>query len=308
LWLKIEIDYRGSAFRDAVDYTGTTLKYIWRKRAGARWLRAHGENLVARFGGSLAAIERPLAKYLTLEISCKTERDARGLVRELGGAAERLRQDWLQHFAKQARAKPLRIGSRLVILRAPKKEAVRSRASQARQLVIPAEAAFGTGDHATTALCLRLLERITRSCPRGWAMLDAGTGSGILAIAGSYFGASRVLAIDHDPLACATAKRNARANHLRNITFVTGDVLKQELVGKFAIITANLFSEILIQGLPIWSRHLAPGGHLILSGILRNQELTVLRALRRHGFTIRENRRRGKWIALLAEPGEQKGS
>jgi ribosomal protein L11 methyltransferase len=89
---------------------------------------------------------------------------------------------------------------------------------------------------------------------------------------------------------------------------VTGDVLKQKLFGKFAIITANLFSEILIQGLPIWSRHLAPGGHLILSGILRNQELTVLRALRRHGFTIRENRRRGKWIALLAEPGEQKGS
>ncbi|MEY2556968.1 MAG: ribosomal protein methyltransferase [Verrucomicrobiota bacterium] len=271
-------------------------------------MRAHGENLVARFGGSLAVIERPLGKYLTLEISCKTERDARGLVREFGGAAERLRQDWLQHFAKQARAKPLRIGSRLVILRTPKKEVTSSAVHQARALVIPAEAAFGTGDHATTALCLRLLERITLSCPRGWAMLDAGTGSGILAIAGSYFGASRVLAIDNDPIACATAKRNARANHLRNITFVTADVLKQKLVGKFAIITANLFSEILIQGLPLWSRHLALGGHLILSGILRNQELTVLRALRRHGFTIRENRRRGKWIALLAAPGEQKGS
>ena len=60
-------------------------------------------------------------------------------------------------------------------------------------------------------------------------MLDAGTGSGILAIAGDYFGAERVLAIDNDPLACATAKRNARANGARNIEFRTGDILKQKL-------------------------------------------------------------------------------
>ena len=137
-------------------------------------------------------------------------------------------------------------------------------------------------------------------------MLDAGTGSGILAIAGSYFGAGRVLAIDNDPLACATAKRNARANGVRNIEFSTGDILKQKLTGKFDIITANLFSEILIEALPIWSRHLAPGGHLILSGILRSQERAVVRALRRHSLCVLEIRRRGKWIALLAQPTEIK--
>ena len=173
-------------------------------------------------------------------------------------------------------------------------------ANHARPLVIPAEAAFGTGEHATTAMCLRLLERITRHFQPGWMMLDAGTGSGILAIAGSYFGARRVLAIDNDPLACATAKRNARANGVRNIEFSTGDILKQKLTGKFEIITANLFSEILIEALPIWSRHLAPGGHLIFSGILRSQESAVVRAMRRNSFTALEIRRRGKWIALLA--------
>ena len=220
----------------------------------------------------------------------------------LAAASSDCGRDWLQHFARQARAKPLRIGSRLVILRAPEKEAAPSQANHARPLVIPAEAAFGTGEHATTAMCLRLLERITRQFQPGWTMLDAGTGSGILAIAGSYFGARRVLAIDNDPLACATAKRNARANGVRNIEFSTGDILKQKLTGKFDIITANLFSEILIEALPIWSRHLAPGGHLILSGILRSQESAVVRALRRHSFTVgspsRKSVARGKWIAL----------
>lgn len=234
-----------------------------------------------------------------LEISCRTETQARELLREFGGRVEKLPRDWLQRFAKQTQGKPLRIGSRLVILRTPETEAAPVQPNQACALVIPAEAAFGTGEHATTAMCLRLLEQTTRQFQPGWTMLDAGTGSGILAIAGSYLGAGRVLAIDNDPLACAIAKRNARANAVRKIEFSTGDILKQKLPGKFEIITANLFSEIAIAALPIWSRLLAPGGHLILSGILRSQETTVVRALRQHGFTASEIRRRGKWTALL---------
>jgi ribosomal protein L11 methyltransferase len=151
-------------------------------------------------------------------------------------------------------------------------------------------------------MCLRLLERLTRRLAPGWRMLDAGAGSGILALAGICFGAGKVCAIDNDPLACTTAMRNARANRLRNIEFATGDILKQKLTGRFDIITANLFSEIVIEALPVWSRHLAAGGHLILSGILRSQESDVVRALHRHSLAIAEIRRRGKWIALLAHP------
>jgi ribosomal protein L11 methyltransferase len=275
--------------------------HLWRKRVGTRWWRLRCENLTERFRDSLAVIERPGAKRVTLEISCETERDVRELVREFGGSIERLRRDWLQHFARQTRSKPLRIGSRLLILREPEKEAAPAQAKRARPLIIPAEAAFGTGEHATTALCLLLLERITRQFQPGWTMLDAGTGSGILAIAGSYFGARRVLAIDNDPLACVTAKRNARVNSVRNIEFSTRNILKQKLTGKFEIITANLFSEILIEASRIWARHLAPGGHLIFSGILRSQESAVVRALRRHSLTVSEIRRRGKWIALLVQ-------
>jgi len=270
--------------------------YIWRKRPGARWLRDRNEELTLRFGSTLALVERPGSERVLLEISCRKREQARELLREFGGSVEKLPSDWLQYSVKRNRSKPLRIGSRLVITSSPARKDVSKLA-----LVIPAEAAFGTGDHATTAMCLRLLERITRDLPLGWSMLDAGTGSGILAIAGSYFGAGRVLALDNDSLACATARRNAIVNGVSNIEFLTGDILKRKLTGKFDIITANLYSDILIAALPVWGRNLAPGGYLILSGILRSQETMVVRALRQHGFSASEIRRRGKWIAVHAQ-------
>ena len=158
----------------------------------------------------------------------------------------------------------------------------------------------GTGDHATTAMCLRMLERVTRALSPGWSMLDAGTGSGILAIAGSRFGAGRVVAIDNDPLASSVAQRNARANRASNIEFRTGDVLKQKPAAKFDVITANLFSDLLIAALPIFLPRLAARGCLILSGVLRSQERSLLTALRRNGCDAVEIKRRGKWVAVLA--------
>jgi ribosomal protein L11 methyltransferase len=87
---------------------------------------------------------------------------------------------------------------------------------------------------------------------------------------------------------------------VRNIEFRTGDVLKSRFAGKFDIITANLFSEVLIAALPIWSRQLAADGSLILSGILRSQERALVMAMARNGWRAREIKRRGKWIAVLA--------
>jgi ribosomal protein L11 methyltransferase len=251
--------------------------------------------MTRRFGGALAIAERPGSERALVEIFCRTKKRATDVILEFGGSVEKLRPDWLQHFAKQGRTKPLRIGSRLAVLSAAARQNL-----AARTLIIPAEAAFGTGHHATTAMCLRLLERLTRRFAPGWSMLDAGTGSGILAIAGDHFGAKRVLAIDDDPLACATATRNARANGAHNVEITRGDILKQKLTGKYDLITANLFSEILIRALPIWTRHLAADGHLIISGILRSQEKAVVATLRANGCLPQEIRRRGKWIALLA--------
>jgi ribosomal protein L11 methyltransferase len=272
--------------------------HIWRKRVTRDWLRRRSEDFTERFGAALAIVEQPGKRQALIEVSCASRKGALDLVREFGGRAEKLPRNWLQHFARRSQTNPLRIGSRLIVLRSP---AQKPPNGHVRTIIIPAEAAFGTGEHATTAMCLRFLERGTRERSPGWSMLDAGTGSGILAIAARCLGAARVLAIDSDPRACAIAKRNARVNGVRNIEFRTSDVLKLKLKlkEKFEVITANLFSELLIKALPGLVRHLAPGGLLILSGILRSQERAVIHALRTDGFAIAETRRRGKWIALL---------
>jgi ribosomal protein L11 methyltransferase len=265
--------------------------YIWRKRATNDWLKRQSDQLERRFGDRLAIIDRPGKSRALVEVCCDTRTEALQLQREFGGAIEKLGADWLSEYTTRTRVTPLRIGSRLVV----------SRTSDGpRTIVIPAEAAFGTGEHATTAMCLRMLERITRNRPTGWRLLDAGTGSGILAIAAARFGAKRVVAIDNDPMACSVARRNAKANGAKNIEFRTGDVLRQRFRGKFDIITANLYSEILIAALPGWTRLLANDGALILSGILRSQERAVVTALRQHKFAVQDTKRRGKWVAFVA--------
>jgi ribosomal protein L11 methyltransferase len=268
--------------------------YIWRKQATSDWVRTNADELLARLGSAIAIIEQPGKARALVEVSCETRIEAKQLEGEFGGRVEKLRADWLQQFARKSRAKPLRVGSRLVVSRSAE-----SKSKAARTIVIPAETAFGTGDHATTAMSLRMLERITRKRAGDWSLLDAGTGSGILAIAGSCFGANRIVAIDNDPIAVSTAQRNARRNRTPNIEFRIGDVLKQKIGGKFDVITANLFSEILIAALPIWSRRLANDGRLILSGVLRSQERTLVTALDRNGFRAEEIKRRGRWIAIL---------
>ena len=268
--------------------------YIWRKHATQRWLERH-QIALEPLGPALALIARPGKASTLIEVSTRSHRDAVEIQRRFGGAIEKLPADWFKRFAKQTHAEPLRIGSRLMVLRTKDR-----RRRKADVISIPAEAAFGTGEHATTAMCLRMLERVTRNWPPGWTMLDAGTGTGILALAAAKFGAKKIVAVDTDPRACAIARRNARANDVRNIEFRVGDVLQAKLPGSFDAIAANLFSEVLIRALPRWKRKLSSAGRLIFSGILRSQERIVRTALRKNGFEPEEIKRWGKWIAMLA--------
>ena len=180
-------------------------------------------------------------------------------------------------------------------------------------IVIPAGAAFGTGAHATTAMSLRLLERVMKSGRDGspsrpsnssdaaekrpcHLVVDLGTGSGILALAAKLLGAKRVLGLDNDPMAISTAKGNARRNKIDNVTFRLTDVRRWKPSRKIDIVTANLFSESLIEILPRLKR----ARWLILSGILREQERDLVRALKRNKINLLEVRRRGKWVAVFA--------
>ena len=272
--------------------------YLWRKIAEPRWLGAHKNILQARSCGRLAIISKPGRKRRQLEIACTSRNDSRKLVEEFGGRTEKLPRNWLQRFARLHQSKPIKVGKRLVI--AGKVDFQTQKAfvlNKPRLLVIPASAAFGTGEHATTAMSLRLLERLTREWKNSWSLADLGTGSGILALAAKRFGAGRLVGIDIDPKAIFVAKANARLNKIDNVDFKLGDLRKWKSWAGRDIVAANLYSVLLIEILPKLKR----SNWLILSGVLRMHENKFFHALRRNKIEIVKVNRRGKWIAVLAK-------
>ncbi len=230
---------------------------------------------------------------MQVEAACQSSKDLRALTKEFGGRIDRLPTNWLERFARKQTARRLKIGKRLIIVRSPGK---REAGSFPYSLLIPAGGAFGTGEHATTAMSLRLLEQTTRAWKAGWSMADLGTGTGILALAGKRLGAGRIIAIDDDPIAISTAKKNARSNRIDNVQFRVADVRAWKLPPRTDMVTANLFSELLMEILPA----LTKGRWLILSGVLREQEREFVRALKRNRINTVAVRRRGKWLAILA--------
>jgi ribosomal protein L11 methyltransferase len=270
---------------------------LWQKQASADWLAANELRLDQVARGGVAVISRPGKTRSLVQVTCRHRAQAEKLISEFGGVAWPLPRNWPKMAQSQRAHAPIRIGRRLEIVSEPKRA---RKAGGKRQLVIPAAGAFGTGEHATTALSLRLLEETTRSLSPGWGLLDVGTGTGILALAARCLGAGEVFGVDNDPRAVAHARQNARLNQISQARFLARDILFWKPTTRYDIVTANLFSELLIAALPIFRRALRRRGRFIVSGILREQAESVVRALHRAGFHLEKQRRRGKWIALLA--------
>jgi ribosomal protein L11 methyltransferase len=212
-----------------------------------------------------------------------------------------LSRNWLKRLAR-GDPKTIKIGNRLMISSVGGKLVSRlSRHKGPSHIVIPASLAFGTGEHATTAMSLRFLEQLTRCWNPGWLLVDLGSGSGILALAAKCFGAGRVIGIDNDPAAISVAKSNARLNKIRGAAFQLCNVHKWNPVPQTDVITANLYSDLLIEILP----KLSGGAWLILSGILRSQQDELLYALQRNGVDVFSIKHRGKWVAVLASRGKR---
>jgi ribosomal protein L11 methyltransferase len=288
------------------------------------WVEAHEDALQAKASGKLVIVRRPGRKRLELEIVCRSRSDSSALLKEFGGRIEALPRNWLERFAR-ADAKPIKIGKRLMVVRSinelqrcsvhrpqrssrhrARPDALRTAQSAADEikpalLVIPASLAFGTGEHATTAMSLRFLEQLTRRWNPGWSLVDLGTGSGILALAAKCFGAGQVVGIDNDPAAISVAKSNARLNKIRGASFELCDVHKWNPAQKSDVITANLYSDLLIEVLP----KLRGGAWLILSGILRSQQDELVHALQRNQLDVISMKHRGKWVAILARRGKR---
>ncbi|WP_421857870.1 50S ribosomal protein L11 methyltransferase [Oricola sp.] len=168
-------------------------------------------------------------------------------------------------------------------------------------LEIEAGQAFGTGHHGTTAGCLEMFERIAAASPPRNA-LDLGTGTGVLAIAIARLCRCPVLATDIDPIATVVAQTNARQNgasayvRFETATGFSHRAFAEE--GPFDLVVANILARPLMRMAPQIATHLAPGGSVILSGILESQRWMVLAAFRNAGLYHRRTLQRGEWIAM----------
>ena len=205
-------------------------------------------------------------------------------------------EEWKRHFV------PLRAGRLLV--RPPWDETASESGGPA--IAIDPGRAFGTGQHATTRLCLEAIDRLVRP---GDAVLDVGAGSGILAIAAVRLGASRALALDTDPEAVAAARANAARNGLAarvearegslGAAWPSGEARGGPRAA-FDLVAANISSSAVAALLPDVAAALRPGGRLIASGFLREAAPHVEAAARAAGLVSVRASHDGEWAAIEA--------
>jgi ribosomal protein L11 methyltransferase len=282
--------------------------HVWSKLSSARWADAWEERFHALEDTRLVITSFPGRPTVRVELYCRTRRQAEAVQREFGGTVRRLAADWAAPAS--APTPPVVIRRHFVITagRDPDGRAALERRYPGRHVLsVPAELAFGTGDHATTATCLRILCDLhdRGALAPGFRCLDLGCGTGVLAIAAQRLGASHCHGIDYDPAAVRVARSNAATNRCprRAVTFARADALAWDPAGRYDLVFANLFSDVLARLFPNLRRALAPGSHLVVSGMLNEQAPACLAAARAAGLQSTETRRRGKWTtALLRRP------
>jgi ribosomal protein L11 methyltransferase len=273
-------------------------RYTWRKLGAAKWEDAWVERL-RWISDRLAITSLAGAKTIRMEAYELTKSQADQLRQGFGGVIAVQKK---QRAVSEPLRAPIRVRDKLIVAASAKERAELAKTAPGRKvLVIPAGMAFGTGDHATTAACLRFLADVSEELgSRPWEMLDLGCGSGILALAASMLGARRALAGDFDPDAVRTAKENVRANAIAGVTVKKLDVSVWQPSRTWDVVVANLYSGLLIETAPRIAAACANGGRFVFSGILRTQEAEVLPVLKKAGFDIQRVVRKGKWVAGLA--------
>jgi ribosomal protein L11 methyltransferase len=233
-------------------------------------------------------------------------------------------ESWKEHFH------PVRVGQRFVI-----KPSWRDYSPIGDDLVLEIDPglAFGSGLHPTTQLCLEILEEMPLA---GKSLFDVGTGSGVLALAALKLGIARVRAVDIDEIAVRVAQenfeRNGFAHPLPDPPPAEGEgaftdpstapfgvseegyrlpstVLVETAIGSAAenggrqweIVVANILANVLVKLMPDLAAALAPGGQLILSGLLAEQEAGVTGAAAAHGLSLVDRRSQEDWVTLVVK-------
>jgi ribosomal protein L11 methyltransferase len=193
---------------------------------------------------------------------------------------------WKQYF------RPVRVSRRLTVVPAWEPYVP---AEGERVLRIDPGMAFGTGTHATTAMCLRLLDQWMHG---GEIVYDVGCGSGILAIAAAKLGAHRVVALDVDPVAVAVAKDNVAVAGTGSVIEVRHNDLLAGVTEKANLIVATILPDVILRLAPDAARLLLDGGVFVVSGIIPEKETTVAGRLAACGLTMVNRLQEDQWVAL----------
>ena len=273
---------------------------VWRKISSEKWLDSWQERLAFLGWERLVSTQIASSRRVRLEIFDITANESALLLKRFGGEIRDLNRstaDWVRSVVLK---KPISIRGRLHIVN---DEPIPGAVCDSNTIYIPANLAFGTGEHATTAGCLRLLTDIAPKTG-DWEFLDAGTGTGILAIAALRLGAKRVLAFDLDATAIRVAKTNAHLNKADGVKWFRADVLKYSPEGSFDLIAANLYGELLRKAAARLWLAIKPRGRLIISGLMRDQVERVIEKIHELRGQIETTRTRGKWVTMLAQRTE----
>jgi ribosomal protein L11 methyltransferase len=201
-------------------------------------------------------------------------------------------QDWLAEWKKGY--EPIAIGQRLLICPSWRRDQVKD--SGRIVVEIDPGMAFGTGTHETTRGCLEMLEKYWQ----GGALLDAGTGTGILAIAAiKLHPGSRVVGFDVDPEAIEVAMENAAINGVADDIEIEVNKLSSFHDQDFDMVMANLTSDVIITLAADFAQVIKPGGVLIVSGILLEQGDELKSAFEKRGFKVIEEKPDGEWVTFV---------
>ncbi len=204
------------------------------------------------------------------------------------------REDWAESWKRHF--KPIEIGDALLVKPSWSKKLPRKKQAV---VVLDPGLSFGTGQHPTTAFCLREMVGNRKKRPR-WSFLDMGTGSGILAIAAVKLGFSPVCAFDFDPEAVRIARANARVNGVhKKLRIIRKNVTKLPVhaAKQYDLICANLISPLLISGRRRIVAQLKCDGTLVLAGILKSEFSQVQKAFAELGLKLAGRKVEGEWCS-----------
>ncbi len=227
------------------------------------------------------------------DLDARLDRYAQDLGQPVGWSwspvAEGWEDSWKAHF------RPAVLSRRLAVC--PSWEEFTPADPAVRVIRMDPGRAFGTGTHETTRLCLGLLDDFIADAPPP-ALLDVGCGSGILTIGARLLGVPRAVALDIDPLAASATRENAVANGVADgMLVLCGDL--RSVTGSYPRVAANILYQILLGLAPTLAARVAPGGCLVLSGMLTPELPSAAAVYQAQG--LREVRREsaGEWGALV---------